>query len=93
VNQLLRFDKEKIRNKVTVSHLGNNELLIEGDVSEAKFIAENSEFDLSAVDIKDGPKIVIGKDFLGQGYVDHISVLRLDPSEPLLLKIKLAQYS
>lgn len=91
MNQLLRLNSLNQRDTVNISHIGNNEYLIEASVEEARFIAETGEHDLSLVDIKDGPKISVGKDFLGQGYVDRISILRITPTLPLLLKVKLAK--
>lgn len=90
-HQHLRFDKNTKRNTITVSHIGNYEYLIKGDVDEARFIAETDSLNLSAVDIKDGPKIVVGKDFFGHGHVDNISILKIDPKEPLLLRVRLSK--
>lgn len=78
------------KDSVNVSQIGNNEYLIEAITDEAKFVSETGEHDLSVVDIKNGPKIVVGKDFFGHGFVDRISLLRSNPSLPLLLKVKLA---
>lgn len=88
MTQVLQFDA-KHKNNVIVSHIGNNEYLIEGNVPEAKFIAETTGPNLYAVDMIDGPKIVVGKDFFGKGCVNNIFLLRMDPTEPLLLKIRL----
>lgn len=78
------------KDSVNVSQIGSNEYLIEAITDEAQFISETGEHDLSLVDIKNGPKIVVGKDFFGHGSVNTISLLRSNPSLPLLLKVKLA---
>lgn len=78
------------QNSVNVSVIGHNEYLVEASTDEAKFISETGEHDLSVVDIKNGPKIVVGKDFFGHGFVNRISLLRSNPSLPLLLKVRLA---
>lgn len=75
---------------VSISVIGSKEYLIEAHTPEAKFVSETGEHDLSIVDIKNGPKIIVGKDFFGHGLVDHISLLRTIPSLPLLLKVRLA---
>ena len=80
-----------LKDSVNVSLIGHNEYLIEASTSEARFVSENGEYDLSLVDIKNGPKIVVGKDFFGHGSVDQISVLRTTPHLPLLLKVKLSK--
>lgn len=79
------------KDSVSVSFIGHNEYIIEASTSEARFVSENGEYDLSLVDIKNGPKIVVGKDFFGHGSVDKISVLRMSPHLPLLLKVKLTK--
>lgn len=79
------------KDSVSISLISHNEYLIEASTSEARFVSENGEYDLSIVDIKNGPKIVVGKDFFGHGKVDQISVLRTSPHLPLLLKIKLSK--
>lgn len=91
MNQSSKFNASKKKNSIVISHIGNDEYLIEGDICEARFIAETGDHDLSVVDIKDGPKISVGKDFLGQGFINRISLLKTNPTEPLLLKIKLAK--
>lgn len=63
---------------------------MEVSTEEARFISEIGEYDLSVVEIKNGPEIVIGKDFLGYGYVHSIYILRSNPQLPLLLKVKLS---
>lgn len=80
-----------LKDSVNVSLIGHNEYLIEASTSEARFVSETGEYDLSLVDIKNGPKIVVGKDFFGHGSVDQISVLRTTPHLPLLLKVKLSK--
>lgn len=87
MNKTLKGDSHKT--KIIVSQIGAREYLLEGDITEAKFIAENNHFDVSCVDIKGGPKIVVGKDFFGHGSVDKICVLKTNPHEPLLLKVRL----
>lgn len=79
-----------LKDGVNVSQISNNEYLIEAITDEAKFVSETGEHNLSLVDIKNGPRIVVGKDFFGHGFVDTISLLRANPSLPLLLKVKLA---
>ena len=78
MTQLSRSNTIK-QDSVSFSLIGNNEYLIEASTSEARFVAENWEYDLSLVDIKNGPKIVVGKDFFGHGSVDKISILRTSP--------------
>lgn len=89
-NRLSRSNIIK-KDSVSISLISDNEYLIEASTSEARFVAENGEYDLSLVDIKNGPKIIVGKDFFGHGSVDKISVLRTNPNLPLLLKVKLAK--
>lgn len=76
---------------VNISNIGHKEYLIEASTDEAKFVSETDEHSLSFVDIKHGPKIVVGKDFFGHGCVDRISILRTDPTLPLLLRVKLVE--
>lgn len=83
-----QFD-QSTKDIVNVSMISKNEYLIEASTSEAKFISETDEYNVSVVDIKNGPKIIVGKDFFGHGCVDKISVLRIIPNLPLLLKVKL----
>lgn len=90
MSNILRIVVFNQKDSVNVSLISKNEYLIEASTDEAKFVAETGEHDLSIVDIKNGPKIVVGKDFFGQGFVDKISLLRSNPSLPLLLKVKLA---
>lgn len=87
MTQLLRSNKST----VNVSNIGYKEYLIEALTDEARFVSETGEHDLSLVDIKNGPKIVVGKDFFGHGCVDKISILRTNPTMPLLLKVKLSE--
>lgn len=81
----------KSKSSINVSNIGHKEYLIEASTDEAKFVSETGEHDLSLVDIKHGPKIVVGKDFFGHGCVDSISILRTNPTLPLLLKVKLVE--
>lgn len=75
-------------NFFTVSPIGNDEFLIEGNIDKARFVTETDLTNISLVDIINGPKLIVGKDFLGYGNIDHISLLRNNPSKPLLLKIR-----
>lgn len=85
MSQLCQF---KEADSINISYIGNKEYLLEISTDEAKFVSETSGYDPLLVDIKNGPQITVGKDFLGKGSIDKISILRTNPNLPLLLKVR-----
>jgi hypothetical protein len=68
------YTQYKRKNSKTVTQIGSNQYLVEGDIDYLR-LGYVTDPIISYADIGSGPYLEVGKDFFGHGIIDYIEML------------------